>query len=154
MAKHTALIHWERGEQLFTDNKYSRSHSWKFDGGVDVPASSSEHIVPLPFSRTDAVDPEEALVAAVSSCHMLMFLSLAARKGLKIDSYTDEAEGALANIDGKHRFSGVTLRPKVRFAGEQPSPELLDELHHLSHEGCFIANSVNFEVTCQPQSAG
>lgn len=152
MAIYSAQILWSRGDQDFLDNRYSRGHLWRFDGGVEVPASSSPHVVPLPGSREDAVDPEEAFVAALSSCHMLWFLSLAARDGWRVDAYRDLAEGRMGkNAEGRLAMTRVTLRPAVIFSGAAPSRAQLDALHHEAHEACFIANSVKTEVRCEPQ---
>src|SRR5262249_14928661 len=125
-----ATVSWQRGRaEAFTDNKYSRAHQWSFDGGITVPASSSPLSVRLPFSRADAVDPEEALVAALSSCHMLTFLYFAAKQGFVVDSYTDEAVGEMARNDrGKLYLAKATLHPRISFTGpKQPSAaELAD----------------------------
>lgn len=155
MSTYTARIRWQRGDQKFTDNRYSRGHTWKFDGGTEVPASASPHVVPLPMSVEAAVDPEEAFVAAVSSCHMLWFLSLAAKRGHVVDSYTDDAEGVMAkNAAGKVAVTKVTLRPLVVFSGaNSPDRAALDALHHAAHEQCFIANSIRSEVVCEPRPA-
>jgi organic hydroperoxide reductase OsmC/OhrA len=152
MSTYTTTIRWERGEQPFTDNKYSRGHTWLFDGGVEVPGSSSPQSVPLPYSRSDAVDPEEAFVASLSSCHMLWFLSIAAKRGFRVDSYVDNAEGVMArNTLGKFAMTRVTLRPRVVFGG-RPMPTGIDieSMHHKAHAECFIANSVKTEVHCEP----
>jgi organic hydroperoxide reductase OsmC/OhrA len=151
MSEYTATIYWQRLGAVFTDNKYSRAHEWRFDGGVTVPGSSSPHVVRVPLSDPSAVDPEEAFVASLSSCHMLFFLSLAAKDGLVIDSYEDRAVGVMArNEAGKLAMTVVTLRPKVVFAGRQPSAEQLADLHHRSHDECFIASSVKTDVRCEP----
>ncbi len=152
MAQYKAEIVWQRGDQSFLDNRYSRAHRWIFDGGVEVPASSSPHVVPLPWSDEQAVDPEEAFVASLSSCHMLWFLSLAAKQGFQVDSYQDQALGVMAkNAEGRVAMTEVLLRPRVSFGGApQPSSEQLHELHHQAHEACFIANSVKTEVRCEP----
>ena len=151
MAIYSAQILWSRGDQNFLDNRYSRGHLWRFDGGVEVPASSSPHVVPLPGSREDAVDPEEAFVAALSSCHMLWFLSLAARDGWRVDDYRDQAEGRMGrNAEGRLAMTRVTLHPSVTFNGPAPSREQLDALYHQAHEECFIASSVKTEVRCEP----
>ena len=145
-----ATVSWKRGpDEPFTDNKYSRGHEWAFDGGVVVPASSSPLSVRLPYSRADAVDPEEALVAALSSCHMLTFLYLAAKQGYVVESYDDEAVGEMTkNARGKLFLSKATLRPRIVFSGpKQPGKAELSELHHHAHEECYIANSVLTEVT-------
>ena len=149
MSTYMATVIWTRpADVAFTDNKYSRAHEWRFDGGVRVPASSAPSVVPLPLSRTDAVDPEEAFVASLSSCHMLFFIDYARRAGFVVDSYVDEAEGVLdKHADGKIWMSKVTLRPKVVFSGNPPSAEEIARLHHRAHEDCFIANSVITEVT-------
>ncbi|OOQ70783.1 peroxiredoxin [Vibrio parahaemolyticus] len=149
MSKHTALITWQRqANEIFSDNQYSRAHTWRFDGGLLVPASPSPHVVPLPLSVEENVDPEEAFVAALSSCHMLVFLSIAAKRRYVIDSYVDAAEGALtAGENGKVWVSRVVLNPKVVFSGDkQPSYEQLEKMHHMAHENCFIANSVKTEI--------
>jgi organic hydroperoxide reductase OsmC/OhrA len=153
MAISAAEIHWSRGDQAFTDNRYSRAHVWRFDGGIEVPASSSPSIVPLPYSNAHAVDPEEAFVASLSSCHMLWFLSLAATVGWVVDRYEDRADGVLAkNGEGRLVMATVTLRPLVTFAGErQPSAAEVDALHHRAHEDCFLANSVRTEILCEPR---
>ena len=147
--EYTATVSWQRGSsEPFTDNKYSRAHTWTFDGGVTMPASSSPLSVRLPLSRADAVDPEEALVASLSSCHMLTFLYLAAKQGHVIESYDDAAVGIMSkNERGKLFVSKVTLRPRIVFSGpRQPSAAELAQLHHHAHEECYIANSVRTEV--------
>jgi organic hydroperoxide reductase OsmC/OhrA len=135
--------------EAFTDNQYSRAHTWVFDGGIEVTASASPHVVPLPFSNPNAVDPEEAFVAAISSCHMLWFLSIAAEKSLCVESYTDHASGVLGkDKDGLLAMTRVTLNPVVVFGnGPSPSRAEVDAIHHLAHEKCFIANSVKTEIT-------
>jgi len=150
MAEYVATVRWARHGEKFTDNRYSRGHQWEFDGGVTVPASSSPHVVKLPLSKADAVDPEEAFVASLSSCHMLFFLSFAAREGFVIDSYVDQAIGYLEKDDrGRLVMSRVVLRPKIGYAGASPSPEQLASLHDRSHHECFIANSVKTKVTVE-----
>jgi organic hydroperoxide reductase OsmC/OhrA len=152
VAEYKAVISWRRDDAIFTDNRYRRAHVWSFDGGVDVPASSSPESVPVPLSEAAAVDPEEAFVASLSSCHMLWFLSIAAKRGFTVDEYRDDASGTLArNIGGKVVMTLVTLRPAVVFSGKTlPSEEELVELHHTAHEECYIANSVKTEVRCEP----
>ncbi|HHF3065960.1 TPA: OsmC family protein [Vibrio diabolicus] len=150
MSKHSALIEWHReADEVFSDNQYSRAHFWKFDGGLQVPASPSPHVVPLPLSVEENVDPEEAFVAALSSCHMLVFLSIAAKRRYVVDRYLDEAVGELKKGEnGKEWVSKVTLNPKITFAGDnQPTRSQLEKMHHMAHENCFIANSVKTEVT-------
>lgn len=146
MSSFSAEVTWERGDARFTDNRYSRGHQWRFDGGQVVPASSSPHVVPLPYSVAESVDPEEAFVAALSSCHMLFFLALAAKKGLVVDSYTDKAEGVMEAVDGKTQVTRVTLNPRITYAGDAPDRETEADLHHRSHELCFLANSVKSEI--------
>ena len=151
--EYKATVSWKRGsEEAFTDGKFSRAHEWAFDGGVKVPASSSPLSVKVPLSRADAVDPEEALVAALSSCHMLTFLYLAYRQGFVVDSYDDDAIGVMTkNERGKLFVSKVTLRPAIAFSGaKQPSAAELAQLHHHAHEECYIANSVLTEVVVEP----
>ena len=151
MATYTAEVIWSRDNQGFLDNQYSRSHVLRFDGGVEVQGSSSPHVVPLPYSVANAVDPEEFFVGALSSCHMLWFLSLAATQGFIIDRYHDCAEGRMEkNAAGKLFMSLVTLRPAVHFSGPSPSPNQIEALHHQAHQECFIANSVKTEIRCVP----
>jgi organic hydroperoxide reductase OsmC/OhrA len=151
MHRYEARIAWQRGGAAFTDNRYSRGHEWSFDGGVTVPASSSPLTVKTPYSVAQAVDPEEALVAATSSCHMLWFLSLAAKRGFLVDRYTDEAFGVMEeNADGKLAFTRITLRPRIEFGGaKRPSAADLAALHHEAHAECFIANSLKCEVVVE-----
>jgi len=149
MSTYTAKITWNNDSpETFTKNRYSRAHTWSFDGGMTIPASSSPHAVRLPFSVEEAVDPEEAFVAAISSCHMLTFLWIAAKKGFLIEAYEDNAEGVLAaDADGRQSMTEVTLRPNITWGGtELPTAEQLDEMHHLAHQGCYIANSVKTEI--------
>jgi organic hydroperoxide reductase OsmC/OhrA len=152
MSQYSAKISWQRGSSTFVDNHYSRAHSWQFDGGIEVPASSSPHVVPVPMSLEAAVDPEEAFVASLASCHMLWFLSLAAAQRMCVDSYLDDAVGVLGkNAAGKVAMTTVTLKPRVVFSGEQrPTRAAFEALHHKAHEKCFIANSVTTEVRCEP----
>ena len=153
MSTYTAAIRWSRGEQKFTDNRYSRAHLWRFDGGAVVPASSSPAVVPLPMSDAAAVDPEEAFVASLSSCHMLWFLALAAKRGYTVDSYADDASGVMEkNPAGRLAMTSVTLRPLVEFSGAKlPDRAALDALHHAAHAECFIAASVRSEVRLEPR---
>jgi organic hydroperoxide reductase OsmC/OhrA len=155
VSTHTATVVWTRDGAVFSDGHYRRAHAWRFDGGAVVRASASPHVVPAPLSDPAAVDPEEAFVASLSSCHMLWFLSLAAKRGLVVDSYVDEAVGAMApNAEGKLAITRVTLRPVVRFSGPRaPAPDELRELHHLAHEECFLARSVRTVVVCEPVAA-
>jgi organic hydroperoxide reductase OsmC/OhrA len=151
MHKYQARISWNRAGATFSDNRYSRAHEWWFDGGVTVPASASPSIVRAPYSVAEAVDPEEALVASASSCHMLWFLSLAAERGYVVDSYVDDAFGVMEqNGQGKLAISRITLRPRIAFSGSKvPSGEELDALHHAAHEECFIANSLRSEIVVE-----
>ena len=153
MSKHTARVTWERGDQAFTDNRYSRAHAWRFDGGVEVRASSSPDAVKPPLSDPAAVDPEEAFIASLSSCHMLWFLSLAAAKKFRVDSYDDEAEGVMGeDAQGRVAMTRVTLRPMIRFSGDlMPTAADTEALHHAAHERCFIANSVKSDVRVEPR---
>lgn len=152
MAEHKATIQWRKSSPDFLRGKYSREHTWTFDGGVTVPASSSPSVVPVPYSNPAAVDPEEAFVAAVSSCHMLSFLYLACKQGFEIEAYSDEAVGHMTRNDKGVPWVGkVLLKPKIVFGGARtPSPQELEHLHHLAHEQCFIANSIKTEVTVRP----
>ena len=151
MSAHVATISWKRGAQEFADGKYSRAHMISFDGGVSIAGSSSPSVVKLPLSKEDAADPEELLIAALSSCHMLTFLDLARRAGFVIDSYDDTAEGKMGkNAKGAIAVTQVTLRPKIVWVdGAAPSAEQLHDLHHRSHELCFIANSFAGEVVVE-----
>ncbi|HKA31319.1 MAG TPA: OsmC family protein [Candidatus Binatia bacterium] len=155
MATYTATVLWTRQPGApFTDNKYSRSHEWRFDGGTVVPASSSPKVVPVPLSRQDAVDPEEAFIAAISSCHMLFVLFFAAKAGLTIDRYEDEAIGEVGKTaSGATAVLTVRLRPKIDWNGRPPAPDELDRLHHQAHEACYIANSVRTEILVEPRSS-
>jgi organic hydroperoxide reductase OsmC/OhrA len=150
--KYCATIIWNSSCDNFQTGKYSRAHTWYFDGGLEIPASSSPHVVPLPFSNPNAVDPEEAFVASISSCHMLWFLSIAAKNGFSVLSYTDEASGVMGkNEDGKISMLSVTLMPKVHFSGlNTPSFQTIGEMHEKAHSECFIAKSVKTEVICKP----
>ena len=152
MATYTAEISWQRNGEDFLGNRYSRRHSMRFDGGAVVAGSSSPQVVPLPMSDASAVDPEEAFVASMSSCHMLWFLSIAAKHNFSVDSYVDAASGVMArNADGKIAMTVVTLRPDVEFSGEKlPTRAEVDALHHEAHESCYIANSVKTDVRCEP----
>lgn len=155
LSEYTAKILWVRKpEEVYTDRKYSRAHQWEFDGGTIVPASPSPHVVPPPMSDPLGVDPEEAFIAALSSCHMLFFLELAAKKHFVIDRYEDIPLGIMAkNAEGKTAMTKVTLRPLATFSGEhKPSAEQIEQLHHQSHELCFIANSVKAEVVVEAQT--
>ena len=153
MSDYTAEVIWERDPaQDFLGNRYSRKHLLRFDGGVEIPGSSAPSSVPLPMSDASAVDPEEAFVASLASCHMLWFLAIAAKRRFVVDRYVDAAVGVMArNEQGKLAMTRVTLRPAVTFSGEhRPSRDELDQLHHKAHEECYIANSVKTEVVCEP----
>jgi len=149
---HTATIRWETGAADFLSKRYSRAHTWTFDGGVTLPASSSPRVVPLPMSDAGAVDPEEAFVASLASCHMLWFLDIASRAGYAVQSYEDAADGHMGrNAAGKLVVDVVTLRPRTRFAGARvPDAAALAALHHQAHDECFLANSVRCEIRCEP----
>jgi len=145
-------IRWQRSDPASPDHRYSRAHVWAFDGGTEVPASSSPHVVPAPYSDPKAVDPEEAFVASLASCHMLWFLSLAAQRGYRAERYIDHAVGIMEkNEAGRLAITRVTLRPEAHFSGERtPTEAELKALHHAAHEACFIANSVKTLVECHP----
>jgi organic hydroperoxide reductase OsmC/OhrA len=151
MHTYEATVSWKKGDQNFSDNRYSRAHTWRFDGGAQVAASSSPLSVPEPMSVAANVDPEEALIAATSSCHMLFFLSFAAKHGFVVDDYLDHAAGVMEkNGEGKIAITRITLRPAITFSGERrPTPEELAELHHRSHEACYIANSIKADVVVE-----
>lgn len=156
MHAYTATVTWNRGDQPFVDRRYSRRHLIAFDGGVEIPGSSSPHVVRAPFSDPAAVDPEEAFVAALSSCHLLWFLGLAAEQGFRVDTYRDAAEGVMDTIaPGRQAVTVVTLHPEVVFSGERvPTAEEFQALHHEAHEKCYIANSVRTEVRCEAVMVG
>ena len=155
MGTYTADLEWMRGEQDFLGNRYSRRHRIRFDGGVEIPGSSSPHVVPVPQSDPSAVDPEEAFVASIASCHMLWFLSIAAVRKYRVDRYTDHAVGVMGkNAKGKEYVAQVVLHPAVAFSGDRiPTAAELAALHHRAHEECFIANSVLTEILCEPIGA-
>ena len=148
MGEYTARIVWQRAGQPFTDKRYSRAHNWHFDEGVVVAASASPQIVPLPLSNPAAVDPEEALVAAVASCHMLFFLQFAADAGIVVENYIDNATGTMAaGNDGMTAFTKITLRPQITFGREAvPDSATISALHAKAHRHCFIANSLKCPV--------
>lgn len=141
MSEYVATVSWHRDGAVFTDNRYSRKHIWRFDGRTEVPASSSPHVVPVPFSDPAAVDPEEAFVASLSSCHMLWFLSIACQRGFVVDRYDDNAVGIMEkNSDGKLAMTRVMLRPNVSFAGpNRPTDQVYEQMQHAAHNECFIA---------------
>lgn len=151
MTEHIATVEWSRGDQPFSDNRYSRAHHWRFDGGAVVRGSSALSSVAEPMSDPTAVDPEEALVAAVSSCHMLFFLAYAGKAGFVVDDYRDDAVGRMGKDErGKISITEVVLRPAVVFAGEtRPDATALAGLHHRAHEACYIANSIRAGVTIE-----
>ena len=149
MSEHRVLVKWERASPDFGYESYNRDHTWAFDGGVTVKASAA----PAYRGNPDCVDPEEALVAALSSCHMLTFLALASRKKVIVDAYDDDATGFMTkNAQGKLAITRCVLRPLIRFGGSSvPSADELAKLHDLAHHECFIANSVLTEVTVEPR---
>ncbi len=152
MSTYTAEVLWLRNGEDFLDNRYSRRHVIRFDGGFEIPFSASPHVVPPPMSDTSAVDPEEAFIAALSSCHMLWFLALAAKDGFRVDRYFDAPSGLMGkDAMGKIAMTVVTLKPEAAFSGERvPDRTQIDNMHHEAHEKCFIANSVKTEIRCEP----
>jgi organic hydroperoxide reductase OsmC/OhrA len=149
MAVHTATIEW-RSEGGFAEGRYSRAHRWRFDGGAVVPASASPNVVPPPWSDPAGVDPEEALVASASACHMLWFLHLARDAGLEVVSYRDEARGTMGKDErGRIAVTRITLRPEIEYAGREPDADELARLHHDAHDKCFIANSLRSEIAVE-----
>lgn len=146
-ASYTATIEWRHDGNDFARGRYSRVHTWSFDGGIEVRASASPHVVPVPMSDPLAVDPEEAFVAAIASCHMLTFLHVARLAGFAIAAYDDTAAGTMTkNEDGTSWVSRVVLAPRIEWFGTPPGPAALAELHDRAHHGCFIANSVKTEI--------
>lgn len=152
MSTHMAELLWERGEQTFRGLQYSRRHRLRFDGGAEVACSSSPSVVPVPASDPAAIDPEEAFVASLASCHMLWFLAIAAKRGFVVDRYEDVANGEMTrNAAGRFAITKVTLRPKVAFSGAtRPTEAEHAQMHHLAHEECFIANSVTTVIEVLP----
>ncbi len=156
MSEHKATLSWQRTGADFLKGRYTREHTWSFDGGVTVPASSSPSAVPVPYSNPAHVDPEEAFVASIASCHLLTYLYVASRQGFQVDSYHDEAVGVLTkNERGMPWVSAVTLNPRIVYSGAKlPTPADEERLHHLAHEQCFIANSVKTQVNVHPAGPG
>jgi len=154
MSQHTATLCWTSNGPDFIKGKYSREHTWTFDGGLTVPASPSPSVVPAPWSNAASVDPEEAFVASIASCHLLTFLWLASREGFQVDRYEDTAVGAMTkNERGVPWVSLVTLRPRIAWSGAKlPGPADVARLHHRAHEECFIANSVKTRITVEPSA--
>lgn len=152
MSEYTAELSWVRNSQDFIGNTYSRRHMIRFDGGAELPGSSSPHVVSVPMSDASAVDPEEMFVASLASCHMLWFLAIAAARRFCVDRYADRAVGVMAkNDDGKQVMTVVTLHPDVEFSGERlPTREQIEHMHQKAHDECFIANSVKTDVRCEP----
>jgi organic hydroperoxide reductase OsmC/OhrA len=149
VGEYCATVEWA-GEGDFAANRYSRAHHWRFDGGAEVPASASPQVVPLPFSDPAGVDPEEALIASASSCHMLWFLHLARDAGLVVTRYRDEAVGHMGKDEnGRTAFTRIVLRPRIRFSGAAPDAQNLARLHHAAHEACFIANTLRCEIVVE-----
>jgi len=148
MSEYKAIISWKNTSANLLSGKFSREHTWTFDGGAIVPASASPAVVPAPYSNPANVDPEEAFVASISSCHMLTYVYLAYRQGFQVDSYRDEAVGVMTkNEKGVPWMSLVTLHPQIEYGGAKiPTPVDVDRLHHLAHEQCYIANSIKTEV--------
>lgn len=147
MGQYLATVEWSRGEQPFTDNRYSRAHDWRFDGGAVVRGSSAPSSVPVPMSDPAAVDPEEAVVAAVSSCHMLFFLGYAAKAGFIVDRYIDQAVGTMSKDErGRIGLTEIVLRPAISWGGEAPDAAALADLHHRAHDACYIANSLRADI--------
>jgi organic hydroperoxide reductase OsmC/OhrA len=147
MSEHKATIKWTHSQGDFLKGTYSREHTWTFEGGVTVPASPSPSAVRVPFSNPANVDPEEAFVASLSSCHMLTYLYVASRKGFEVNSYEDDAVGSMTkNERGIPWVSSVVLHPRITYADKTPTPEEAEQMHHAAHEQCYIANSVKTDV--------
>ena len=148
MSEHIAIIQWQRNQAAFTDNKYSREHLWEFDGGAKILASSSPQVVPVPHSNPNYIDPEEAFIASIASCHMLWFLAIAANQEFTIESYLDRAVGLIGqNEDGKLAITKITLSPTIVFSADNlPITKQVDEMHQEAHHNCFLANSVKTEI--------
>jgi organic hydroperoxide reductase OsmC/OhrA len=155
MSEHQARVQWNRGEDAFTGALYSRTHTWSFDGGASFRASASPANVRVPLSDPSLVDPEETFVASLASCHMLVFLHVAALRGLVVDAYDDAASGYLLPMeDGRLVLGRIVLRPAVTFSPTtRATPSLLSDLHLAAHHGCFLANAVRSEITIEPRPA-
>ena len=156
MHTYGARVTWKKDQAAkFTDQRYSRRHEWSFDGGITVPASSSPLVVPVPMSAADAVDPEEALVASASACHMLWFLYAAAKRGFTVEEYVDDAAGTMGkDAAGRTAMTRIALRPRVTFSGEKrPTDDDLRQLHDVAHKECFIANSLKSEIVVEAVAA-
>ena len=148
---YTATVSWKSDSEDFARGRYTRGHVWRFDGGTEVPATASPHIVPARFTVDAAVDPEEALVASLSSCHMLTFLDMARRGGFSVDSYADDAVGVMEKTEaGKYWMAQVTLAPRIVFSGKAPEPDELKRLHEAAHDNCVIGNSLLTKVIIAP----
>ena len=153
MSRHGAEIAWTSDGE-FSSGRYSRAHEWRFDGGQTVRGSSSPDVVRAPMSDPFGVDPEEALVAAASSCHMLWFLDFARRAGFDVASYRDSAEGEMGKgADGRVMITRIALRPAIAFSGRQPDDTELADLHHRAHDACFIANSLSTDIVVEAPAA-
>lgn len=148
MSEHIATIKWQRNQAKFTDNKYSREHLWQFDGGTKIPASSSPQVVPVPHSNPNYIDPEEAFIASIASCHMLWFLAIAANQEFTIESYLDRAVGLMSqNKDGKLAMTQITLSPTIVFSADNlPTTKQVEKMHQEAHQNCFLANSIKTEI--------
>jgi organic hydroperoxide reductase OsmC/OhrA len=148
MLEHIAIVEWKRDRAKFIDNRYSREHVWKFDGGAEIQASSSPHVVRVPYSNAACVDPEEAFIASLSSCHMLWFLSIAAKKQFVVENYRDRAVGIMeTNEQGRMAIAKVHLYPQLEFSGDKlPSDREIEAMHEEAHHSCFLANSVKTEI--------
>ena len=148
MSEHRTQVRWARGPEPFGYETYDRTHRWRFAGGTELDASAA----PEYRGRAELPNPEEALVAALSSCHMLTFLAIAARRRFVVDSYADDAVGHMEkNADGKLAVMRVELRPRIVFSGDKrPSAEEIAKMHEVSHRECFVANSVKTEVSVVP----
>lgn len=151
MATHKATVRWNRASPDFVKGRYSREHTWTFDGGIIVAASPAPSVVPAPYSNPANVDPEEAFVASVSSCHMLTFLHVASKAGFEIKSYEDEAVGVMTkNEKGVPWVSTITLHPRIVWGdARRPTREEEDRLHHAAHEQCYVANSIKTVVSVE-----
>jgi organic hydroperoxide reductase OsmC/OhrA len=147
MSEHKAVIRWQNTGTEFKKGRFSREHTWSFDGGLTVPASASPSVVREPFSNPAGVDPEEAFVASIASCHMLTFVYLAQRRGFEVMNYEDAAVGVMTkNERGVSWVSSVVLHPRIRYGDPTPTPADIEQLHEQAHAECFIANSVKTDI--------
>ena len=147
-------VHWSSQADSFSEGRYSRDHIWHSKKGWRIEASSSPDIVPIPYSNPTMIDPEEAFLASVSSCHMLWFIDLARRAGFRATDYVDHATGQMtSDSDGQCWISEISLAPRIIWVGPAPNRAKVEQLHAEAHQKCFIANSVKTAISIRQPSA-